>query len=596
MGKGHELINLRVDDIALIYAVIQKMGIGKAVDRHYQVHGNWTGASVGSILEIWLCYMLSTSDHRLSSVEGWSEGRLELLKAMSGLENLSSLDFSDDRLGKLLDLFSQDSLWGAIETDVNKEGLSIYRFERPQSMNTFRLDAAPMQTYGTVKEAGLLQNGYHKQHNNLPQFKVKLCTLDNEVNNFAYPVCHLTVAGNLADDTLYQGIISETKQVLSSVEPYSGVNLYMGDSKFGSLSNRAYVVSEKDYYMMPLSLVQLSRSIRQEMIKKSDEANYELVYKEELKGEERTKKLVAKGFEQVVPHRVNFAEQNYEWSERQLYVYSIAHAQSQRAGFDRRIEKAVLQIEELNISKRGKRVLKTESEVEEAIANILKINKVEGFISWEIKVTEEKKQVRAYGEKPARTEVKQSFEMSCKVEKAKVEEHKKLLGWQVYATNAPDDLLDFESCVWKYRYQSNIESRFDDLRNKVAPLLPAFLHSDERIKGLVNVLMLALKVCSVIEYQTAKKLQENKEELKSIFEGNPKRGTDRPSATRLFNAFEGISISLIFQEQKLQLALMTKLEPVQLKILNLLGLKPDIYENLSAKIQMFFSDNDFSEI
>lgn len=170
------------------------------------------------------------------------------------------------------------------------------------------------------------------------------------------------------------------------------------------------------------------------------------------------------------------------------------------------------------------------------------------------------------------------------------------MGWQVYATNTPADLLDFESCIWKYLYQSNIESRFDDLRNKVAPLLPAFLHSDERIKGLVNVLMLALKVCSAIEYQTAKKLQENKEELKGIFEGNPKRGTDRPSATRLFNAFEGISISLIFQEQKLQLALMTKLEPVQLKILNLLGSKSDIYENLSGKIQMFFSDIDFSEI
>jgi len=48
----------------------------------------------------------------------------------------------------------------------------------------------------------------------------------------------------------------------------------------------------------------------------------------------------------------------------------------------------VLQIEELNISKRGKRVLKTEAEAEEAITNILKIKKVEGFISWEIKVTE----------------------------------------------------------------------------------------------------------------------------------------------------------------------------------------------------------------
>lgn len=116
----------------------------------------------------------------------------------------------------------------------------------------------------------------------------------------------------------------------------------------------------------------------------------------------------------------------------------------------------------------------------------------------------------------------------------------------------------------------------------MAPLLPVFLHKEERIKGLVSLLLLALKVCSVIEYKVAKNLQENKEKLINVFEGNPRRGTDKPSSTRIFNAFEGISISLIFKEKKLQMALMTKLEPVQLKVMNLLGLKPKIYEDLSS--------------
>ena len=596
MGEKHELINLRVDDIVLIYAVVQSLGIKSALNDIYQPHGGWLGVSPGDILELWLCFILSTADHRLSSVEEWVEPRLDLLRAMSNLSDLSTNDFTDDKLGGLLEVFAQDNIWGAVETNVNKGGLSVYRFDEAQILNTFRIDAAPMQSYGSVQEEGLLQYGYHKQHANLPQFKVKLCTLDNEVNNFAYPVCHLTVAGNLADDTLYQDIISKNKDVLSEIESYSGVNLYVGDKKFGSFANRVYVVSQGDCYLMPLSLVQLSRSVRQEVIEQSKETDYKFVYKIEKEGEKETKKLVAKGFEQTVTHQGTLDDKNYTWTERQLYVYSINHAQAQQHGFDKRVEKAEGQIAALNVSTQGKRVLKTEEEYEEAIAKILKTNKVEGFISCQIKITEEQKDIRAYGQRPARTLINRSFEVSFTRKDKAIEEHKKGLGWQVYASNVSTDLLSFESCVWKYRYQSNIESRFDDLRNKMAPLLPVFLHGDERIKGLVSLLLLALKVCSVIEYKVAKNLQENKEKLTNVFEGNPRRGTDRPSSTRIFNAFEGISVSLIFKEKKLQMALMTKLEPVQLKIMKLLGLEPKIYEDLSSKIQMFFSESNLSEI
>jgi transposase len=88
-------------------------------------------------------------------------------------------------------------------------------------------------------------------------------------------------------------------------------------------------------------------------------------------------------------------------------------------------------------------------------------------------------------------------------------------------TNAPSDLLSFEKCVLKYRHQSNIESSFDDLRNKVAHLVPIYLQKDERIKGLVNLLLLALKVCAVLEYRIAGALSKNDEQLEQIYEGNP---------------------------------------------------------------------------
>lgn len=217
-------------------------------------------------------------------------------------------------------------------------------------------------------------------------------------------------------------------------------------------------------------------------------------------------------------------------------------------------------------------------------------NKVEGLIEVLIKEEITKIKKRAYGDKPKRIEKKSTFELTIQRDKVQIAERKKYMGWQIYATNAPKDLLTFEKCVWKYRYQSNIESRFDDIRNKMAALLPVFLQKDERIKGLVNILLLALKICSVMEYKAASALQNENELLFNVYEGNPNRGTNRPSAKRLLKAFEGVAISVIFEANKFQFALMTNLKPVQKKILKLMDLEEEIYTGLTSKVELFFSN------
>ena len=221
--------------------------------------------------------------------------------------------------------------------------------------------------------------------------------------------------------------------------------------------------------------------------------------------------------------------------------------------------------------------------------------KVSGLLDYQLRENKSTRKVRAYGKHLERIIEEFDFELDCWRKEEAIEEHKSYLGWQVYATNTPIDLLSFESCVWKYRYQSNIESRFDDLRNKIAPLLPVFLQKDNRIKGLVNVLLLALKVCATMEYQVAKVLQDKEELLRGVYEGNPKRGTKKPSAKRILKAFKGISISMIFLDGQLQFSLITKLEKAQLEILKLLGLNSDIYMGLPSKIEMFFSNKKISE-
>ena len=56
----------RVDDIPLLLAQMQRMGIARLLDEHFPTHGNREGLSLGRVTTIWLTHVLSEADHRLS--------------------------------------------------------------------------------------------------------------------------------------------------------------------------------------------------------------------------------------------------------------------------------------------------------------------------------------------------------------------------------------------------------------------------------------------------------------------------------------------------------------------------------------------------
>ncbi|KAF0247256.1 MAG: transposase IS4 family [bacterium] len=76
----------KVDDVPLILHMISEMRIGPIIDEIIKPHGNREGLSVGTMIMIWLSYILSQSDHRMSEVEQWVASQIIMLNA----KNLSS--------------------------------------------------------------------------------------------------------------------------------------------------------------------------------------------------------------------------------------------------------------------------------------------------------------------------------------------------------------------------------------------------------------------------------------------------------------------------------------------------------------------------
>ena len=128
MAENLTITTERVDDIPVLIAQAERMGLAELIDEHFVTHGNWLGTSLGMTTTVWLAHILSEGDHRLNHVEGWVADRVETLsKAIDG--PVRALEWSDDRLGIVLDTLSDDQRWQRFEMDLNRRIVRVYRLQ-----------------------------------------------------------------------------------------------------------------------------------------------------------------------------------------------------------------------------------------------------------------------------------------------------------------------------------------------------------------------------------------------------------------------------------------------------------------------------------
>src|SRR5258707_9915409 len=238
----------RVDDIPIVLAQSDDMGIADLLDEYFKPHGNWEGTSLGWTTAVWLTHIVSEGDHRMNQVQGWVAQRVQTLQGCTGQE-VREQSWSDDRLALVLDALAQPEVWQRFEVALNQRLIRVYQLQ-PQRV---RLDSTTASGYWSVTEDGLFQLGYSKDHRpDLPQLKVMLSALDP----LGLPLVTQGVASKAASDPLY---IPGIRQVSQSFPDH--VVLYVGDCKMAALETRACVQAQQDYYLCPLSNKQLPDAV-----------------------------------------------------------------------------------------------------------------------------------------------------------------------------------------------------------------------------------------------------------------------------------------------------------------------------------------------
>src|SRR5947209_7446918 len=367
MNEALTIKTERVDDIPLLLAQMQRMGLVELLDRHFPTHGNRVGLSLGWVTALWLTHVLSQADHRINRVQVWAEHRLSTLRGCSEAR-LEVRDLSDDRLADVLRALSDDRRWQAFEQELTGQLVRVYDLRA----GCVRLDTTSASSYAAVSEDGLLQLGHSKDHRpDLPQLKVMLATLDP----LGLPLATEVLSGQRADDPLYLPTIARVRAALSQ----PGL-LYVGDCKMAALTTRASIQAHGDYYLCPLSALQVPADLLAQQVEAVRASGQPLIQVERT-GVDRQPYCIAQGYDSSAVITAQSEGTSYTWTERRLLVQSLAAAQAAEGGLRRRLSQAQTTLSDLLVRRQGKPVLSDRAAVEHAVADTVAHFRVEGLLA-----------------------------------------------------------------------------------------------------------------------------------------------------------------------------------------------------------------------
>jgi transposase len=556
----------RADDIPLLLAHMQHMNLAGLLDKHIPAHGNRKGLSVGKVTQVWLSHILSEANHRMNHVQEWSKRRKEIIRSC-GLETFEAEDMTDDRLADILRALSNDIHWSAFEQDLMENVVRVYDLQK----ECIRIDTTSVKRYAEVNEQGLLQYGHSKDHRpDLAQLKLVLASLDP----LGMPIATEVISGEHADDPVYLPIIARVREGLKK----KGL-LYVGDCKMAALQTRAMIQHQQDFYVCPLSSIQVSAGeIRQKVdeLRKKETALQSV----ERLNEKNEIICIAQGYEisQELTTEVNGEMQS--WTERRFLLQSTSGLEAAMQGLRERLQKAEQAIQALSVRKQGKMRLKTREEVEKAIQEALKKFQVQELLEVTIHEDYQEQKVRVYKGKIAESHREVFFTLSTERREEAIEYAISHLKWRVYATNQEKGQSTLEQAVEAYRDEYRVERNFERLKGHPFSIAPLYVQRDDHRVGLVRLLTIALRVLTLLEGIVRKNLSEEQKEIAGLYAGNPKRRTNQPTTERLLEAFENITLTVIYAAGGIQRHI-TPLSSLQQDILLLLGLMPVIYSQLA---------------
>ena len=142
-----------------------------------------------------------------------------------------------------------------------------------------------------------------------------------------------------------------------------------------------------------------------------------------------------------------------------------------------------------------------------------------------------------------------------------------------------DEAMTSAELLAAYKYQPNLEKRHAQLKGTQL-VGEMFLKSPARIEGLLFCHFIALLTQAVIEREIRAAMTAA--EKKSLMLYPEDRACAAPTTARVLEIFSGVDRQRLLQDGQLVQVFEPTLTPLQLEVLNLLGIDPGAYSSAAA--------------
>lgn len=560
----------RVDDLPVVIRWLSQMRIEQLIDQELPApHGNRRGLSYGQLAILLLSYIITQADHRLCAVESWVNQHHQTLEMATGWK-ITDKDATDDRLADLLSVLgsSQHKALEGIETLLGQHLIRAYSLPTDAA----RSDTTSFSVYHQLSEdesdgektsTPLLHFGYSKDRRpDLLQYRQMLATLDP----MGMPLVSATLPGNGADDPVYVPTWKRLAEIIGHTD-----FLFLADSKASSWSNRGQIDRDRGIYCFPVAMSGHRPKLLRDWVFHPPTPVQDIF----LPTQQTTETPVGEGFEihtgslWLDPN----SQQWHRWLERWLVIRSHALAARQVKGLEQRLHKV-----ETALAKLALRPGTDAQILQEKIDKLLETYRVNEYLNVAIKKQIRYPKVYSTSGRPTtgrsfRRVRQTTLTLTYQRQETALAEFHTLAGWRLYVTNAPSQRLSLQHSVFYYRQQWQPERGFHLFKRGRLPALPIYFQDEQRIRGLMFLLTIALRVFTLIEFVVRHQLADQQTSLAGLYDGNPKRTTNRPTADRLLRAFCGLS--LYFHRDG-----STEISPLnclQQQVLKLMGFPESLY-------------------
>lgn len=142
-------------------------------------------------------------------------------------------------------------------------------------------------------------------------------------------------------------------------------------------------------------------------------------------------------------------------------------------------------------------------------------------------------------------------------------------GVMLLCTNVPAERLAAGDVMVKYKSQINVEQTIDFIKSPVQ-IRPMWLHSPRRLAGLTLLIMIAVLVAALLEYQVRRHIAQTGELVRGLMPEN--RDNPYPTAKKLLRAFQSYALVIVRHSDGHEEVHYPKLRPVQQQIWNIMQL------------------------